>query len=171
MIVAKKALTPYELISLVISLLGLISLIIIYIQTREITAQTKNSAASLHSTAYQAVTTQEMEVDKLFIEHPTLRPYFFSGKEIREDSPDYALAESIADYELDFFDSAQSQLRLLKELDPTNIDEDAWNSYFDDSFANSPILCRRLNELATWYIPALVAREKNVCSKASKNRG
>lgn len=170
MIVAKKALTPYELTSLVISFLGLISLIIIYTQTRAITTQTKNSAASLHSSAYQAITTQEMEVDKLFVENPTLRPYFFSGKEIREDNLDYALAESIADYELDFFDSAQSQLRLLQELEPTSIDKEAWDAYFDDSFAHSPILCRRLNELATWYGHALVDRERDVCSKASKNR-
>ena len=172
-VLEKKTFTPYELISLTISLLGLISivgglfsLVFFYRQTREIAIQTQHSHESLQSAAYQAIANHEMEVDRLFIENPRLRPYFFASQEISKISPDYSVAESIADYELDFFDSAQTQLKYLKSL--PDVDMQAWQAYFDDSFTNSPILCQRLITLATWYEKDFVDREKDVCSKAPK---
>jgi hypothetical protein len=111
----KKTLTLYELIALIISFVGLVSLFVIYLQAREIATQTKQSATSLRSTAYKAITDQVLEVDKLFIEHAKLRPYFYSGREISEDNPDYSEAEAVAEYELDFFDSAQHQLEYIEE--------------------------------------------------------
>ena len=176
-VLEKKTLTPYELISIIFSffglislVLGLVSLFIIYRQTREIATQTEHSAQSLQSAAYQAIANHEMELDRLFVENSSLRPYFFSGREITAASSDYTRAESIADYELDFFDSAQAQLKYLRAL--PDIDMDAWNAYFDDSFRNSPILCRRLREEAAWYKGDFVKREEAVCAaheNAKKN--
>jgi NhaP-type Na+/H+ or K+/H+ antiporter len=172
LLLEKSTFTPYELISLIISFLGLISIVagllslaFFYRQTREIATQTQHSQESLQSAAYQAIANHEMEVDKLFIENSKLRPYFFAGQEINESDPDYGRAESIADYELDFIDSAQSQLKYLKNPE---IDMNAWQQYFDDSFTNSPILCRRLSKLANWYKKDFVDRERGVCSKARK---
>jgi hypothetical protein len=167
-VLEKKKLTLYELIHLILSVFGLISLIIIYAQTRAIATQTEHSAASLRSTAYKAITDQEMEIDKLFIEHPKLRPYFYSGQKINEDNPDFAQAEAIAEYELDFFDSAQHQLEYIAVT--KDIDMAEWNAYFDDSFRNSPILCARLNKIRTWYRSGFAQREQEVCSQSSKNR-
>jgi hypothetical protein len=171
-VLEKKTFTPYELISLILSFLGLISivagllsLVFFYRQTREIAIQTQHSQESLQSAAYQAIANHEMDVDRLFIERPNLRPYFFGGREISETNPDYARAESIADYDLDFIDSAQSQLKYLKNPE---IDMNAWQQFFDDSFTNSPILCKRLLKLANWYKKDFVDREKGVCAKASK---
>src|SRR5688572_43181 len=119
----KKTLSLYELISLVFSFLtfvalvvGLFSLVVINRQTREIATQTKYSAASLQSSAYKAITDQVLEADKLFIEKPKLRPYFYSGAEIDKDNPDYAAVEAIAEYQLDYFDSVQHQLKVRKDV-------------------------------------------------------
>jgi hypothetical protein len=172
----KKALTLYDLISLAISLLtlvalviGLFSLVVINRQTREIATQTKYSAASLQSTAYKAITDQVLEADRLFIEHPKLRPYFYSGVEIGKDNPDYDVVEAMAEYQLDFFDSVQHQLKYRREVFG-DIKLETWQRYFDDTFSNSPILCKRLNETATWYEPQAVTRQQAVCLKASEGR-
>lgn len=170
----KGTLTRFELISIVFSFLSLVALVIglspifiIYRQTSEISQQTRNSALSLENSVYQTITTQEMEFDRLFVENPKLRPYFFSGLEIKEGDPDYAKAESIADYELDFFDSAKGRLRLLERVG-YDANMTAWDRYIDDSFANSPILCKRLERLGAWYGESL-NRELDVCKRASKS--
>jgi hypothetical protein len=175
-LVDKKTFTLFELASLALSFLGLVSLLlglgslfIIYRQTKEITRQSENSPASFQNAVYQTITTQEMEVDKLFVENPQLRPYFFSAHEINEGSSDYAKAEAIADYELDFFDSAKGRLRLLQEVG-YDVSMNAWNKYFDDSFTNSPILCKRLRELTPWYGSDFVSREIDVCNKLQSQR-
>lgn len=172
----EKALSLYELISLVLSfftfaalVVGLLSLIFIYRQTREIATQTTYSAASLQITAYKAIGDQVLEADKLFIEHPKLRPYFYSGKEIGKDNPDYDVVEALAEFQLDYIDSVQHQLKYRKKVFQ-DIDLSTWQEYFNDSFTNSPILCKRLNETAAWYNHDDVARQQAVCLKASEER-
>jgi len=175
-VLEKKTLSLYELISLVFSFLtlvflvvGLFSLVVINRQTREIATQTKYSAASLKSTAYKAITDQVLEADRLFIEHPKLRSYFYSRKEIGKDNPDYDTVEALAEFQLDYFDSVQHQLNVRKEVFG-DINLKPWQRYFDDSFTNSPILCKRLNETATWYEEGAVAHEQAVCLKAAEKR-
>jgi hypothetical protein len=172
----KKTLSLYEMISLVISFLtlvalvvGLFSLVVINQQTREIATQTKYSEASLRSTAYKAITDQVLEADRLFIERPKLRPYFYSGREISRDNPDYDEVEALAEFQLDYFDSVRHQLS-VREAVFGDINLESWDRYFDDSFTNSPILCKRLDETAAWYEKGAVARQQAVCLKASEKR-
>ncbi len=43
-----------------------------------------------------------------------------------------------------------------------------WERYFDESFANSPILCERLNATAGWYEVKAVAHQQAICAASEK---
>ena len=86
-------------------------------------------------------------INNLFITYPEFRPYFYSGKDIQESDPNYGRAISIAEAILDVFDI----ILIQKDHLPKVWDTPWWDNYVADSFANSPILCRHLELLDTWY--------------------
>jgi len=145
------SLSLYEMLSLVISIAGfvavIVTLVILTRQTREMSTQTKYVAESLKSSAYGNVTAQVLKVDELFIEHPELRPYFYSSTHINENDSAYNKAISTAELILDVFDSVLLQTNQFPQVWPHNW----WEEYVMDSFANSPILCEYLNVRKDWY--------------------
>ena len=147
----------YEALSLVISALGLISIVLLINQTRQL-------SNSLESTVHQAITNQMLEVNRIFIENPDLRPYFYSGKAISPQDPNLAKALAVADLQLDFFDSFWTQSDNLPELHRDGPEWDAWNNYIGDSFRHSPIMCKRLQEVHGWYTPDFIKFAGEFCS-------
>ncbi len=78
--------TFYELLSLVVSIAGFVAVIITLVllmrQTREMAAQSKYVAETLRDSIYESIENRELSFDEIFINHPEMRPYFYSGKEI-----------------------------------------------------------------------------------------
>lgn len=157
-------------LKLMISFLGALSLVLIFQQTRTMNEQshlmneqsrlmneqsrlgTKNMQASMYGT----IATQTLEMDRIFIESPTLRPYFYDKRDIKKDHKrTYDLAMAVAEHYLDAFDAIQTQLGYIPEDPDTPEDRDTWNNFFADSFANSPALCRRINKNRPWYMKQL----------------
>lgn len=156
--VSSQPMTLYEILSLIISGLGFITVIItldlLRRQTREMTAQSNYVADSLKQSVYATPSSKAFVVDKVFISEPGLRPYFYSGKDISEDDPYYDKVIAVADLILDFFDYI-----VLHPKDVTKtFDPKSWERYMKDTFDNSPVLRRRLNEAkGKWHSKKLAA--------------
>src|SRR5581483_5227997 len=92
--------TTYEALSLLISIGGSIGVIIsLYLLNR----QTRVFNHQLMESISQNVTDYALEISRIFLQNPDMRPYFFSGKPIDESHPDYLRAEAIAEVILDIF--------------------------------------------------------------------
>lgn len=53
-----------------------------------------------------------MELDKIFIDDPDLRPYLYNGRDTNELDDKYNQVMATAESELDFFDATLTQLEL-----------------------------------------------------------
>lgn len=146
---ALQPLTTYEILSLIVSIAGFATVIITLILTRN---QTALIAKSLEGNIHQSSASQMFDVDSIFINHPEMRPYFYSRKEINEDDPAYNKALAISEFLLDYFGSILIQRKQYPNVWPTNW----WHPYFVDLFANSPLLCHRLKATKEWYIEEML---------------
>jgi hypothetical protein len=161
-----RRLSPYEVLNVVFSVLGLLSLYFLLEQTRGTFVQAQHLARSVESGAYQSITTELLELHKLYLEHPELRPYFRGGRDIRPDDPNYGPTLVLAEYQLDFFDSFWVQSEQMPNiLDRGGPEWQSWLAYMRDSFALSPIMCRHLDSIKSWYTPEFVAFAKANCPK------
>jgi len=152
--------TLYELLSLIISAAGFIGVIItLYLMNR----QTRMSDRELKENLLVPLKTQQLELDKLFVERPHLRKYFYNGEIISEDKSDeYAQAAAVAEYMLDHFAAVMSHTTTEgKPLIST-----IWREYMKDCFAHSPILCTTLEKYGRWYPGEL----SNIKKEALNNR-
>jgi hypothetical protein len=93
-----------------------------------------------------------LTLDRVFLDHPELRPYFFEGKDLKESDPLYAQVEAVADMHLDVF---------ADTLDYCLVFPDDWRrpegykSYIRSRLALSPVMRRRLEKKADWFAPYL----------------
>ncbi len=167
-----RRLSPYEVLNVVFSVLGLLSLYFLLEQTRGTFVQAQHLARSVESGAYQSITNELLELHKLYLEHPELRPYFRRGRDIRPDDPNYEQALVLAEYQLDFFDSfwvqSEQMPHILSREGPQWL---SWLAYMRDSFALSPVMCRHLDSVKTWYTPEFVAFAKASCPKGLVSQG
>lgn len=163
-LIAFRRFSPPEVLNAVFSVLGLLSLYFLLEQTRGTFVQAQHLARSVESSAYQSITSELLELHKLHLEHPELRPYFRNGREIRPDDPNYSKAVVLAEFQLDFFDSFWVQSEQMPNiLGHEGAAWKSWVTYMRDSFALSPIMCRHLDSIKVWYTPQFVAFAKASC--------
>jgi hypothetical protein len=129
-----------EYIKIILSLLGIGSLIFTGLQWRD-----SNKAAD--QAVYQRMTSEWRDHLKIFIDKSHLRPYF-EGKKLLENEDsrrDEVLA--LADVRLDVMDA------ILTFANPrfswSTIE--GWRKTFEGSFRESPILCIRWSETQSYY--------------------
>lgn len=155
--------TLYESLSLAISVAGftavIISIGLLIRQAQEGTRQTKLMSESLRNSAFYADANYMFAADDIFIDHPELRPYFYSGKDIRKDDLTYDKVIAVAEFLLDFFGCILLKIQHYPQ-DPQIWPCNWWEEYIIDSFANSPILCEYLESVKTWYIPELMEAKR-----------
>lgn len=108
--------------------------------------------------------TQLYDLDKLFIKHPELRPYFYNGQEMSKAASDDERQRilAIAEFQLDFFDSFLTQREYLT-LKPEELKN--WRTYIEDSFSHSPAMCYRLKGVEDRYNSELEEIAKSKCPK------
>ena len=141
--------TTYETISILISIAGSVGVIAsLWLLSR----QTRVFNRQLLEGISQSMMGYSLEISRLFLEHPDLRPYFFSGKTIHESHPDYLQAEAVAEVMLDIFWTMMSQARRIQDDEYTNEETRAqWALYIGDCFASSPLLTSFLIKRKDWY--------------------
>jgi len=124
---------------------GLAGFAVVIFQLRDL----KNAAyGETHSRLYG----EDYEAVKLFIEHPSLRPYFYDNVEPDADSPDRQLADTAAELYAVHFEHIMLQMDNL----PENIRQ-PWRDYIRGMYERSPVVRRHLREHESWYSDALHA--------------
>jgi hypothetical protein len=158
--------TPFERRTLIIQVIGtvlqfigtvlvVVSLVFIAYQTQqtaqqaELTAQqAKLTAQQAELQAYAAGSAQMSAIDNIFVEHPEVYPYFYEGKPIAQNDPEYNKVLTVAMAVTNFLE--------------TNLPRDGaapmpwWEKYISDQFAISPIMCEYLERRNAWFDPRLV---------------
>jgi len=145
------SMSPYEQISLLVSVLGFLAVIITLVflirQTQEMAKQSKYVAETIKVSIYQGSEDKSIAIDQVFVTYPELRPYFYSGQDIDENHPDYSRVLAVADLMLDFFDS----ILLQPQYFPATFLRESWEQVIVGIFANSPMLCRHLQSIQDWH--------------------
>jgi hypothetical protein len=129
-------------------------------QVNNLSQQTKRNTEmiSLQKRATEAQTwygivQQMVVVDKVFIDNPEVYPYFFESIKPPNDKRLHAKVKSTAIMVLDFMDGFEDDyIRQLPEMGENGKNWIAWERYFTDQFASSPVLCDSYNEISTWYV-------------------
>jgi hypothetical protein len=95
-----------------------------------------------------------LALDRVFLDHPELRPYFYEGKDLDKSDPLYAQVEAVAEMHLDVFDyNLNYRLHFPNEYHFPEGHE----SFIHEMLAHSPVMRRRLEKKGAWYSPELRA--------------
>lgn len=164
----RQSLSHYELWSIIFQGFGVVSLALIFWQTKFVGAQTqflaeqtkfvgeqtKLAALQIESNTAQARSANMAAIDAIFVENAAFYSYFYEGKPISPNDPEYAKVLTIAMAMTNYLEGS------LDEYD--NPAAAAWKQYVDDQFALSPILCDYLASRGKWFDSRLVdIMEKN----------
>lgn len=146
-VVYRSTMSRFERWSLLISM---ISLAISVFGFGAILYGFKVTNESLRTSIYTEMSNWTFELDKTFLSHPELRPYFYSGKAIDEqkDAGLYSLAISVAELESDTMDSILE----LGEHFPAGAPNQGWQFWMEDTFNRSPIICKYLEDNRGQYV-------------------
>jgi hypothetical protein len=151
-----------DLIKLIVSLASFVTvcvtLFFLVLQNRTIVMQTKFNLQSVESNVFSTMTNQSLASDEVFLSHPELRPYFYSGKALVENDPLADRVKSAAEYYLDYFESQTTQLKKYPNL--WRFEKNAWEANIIDMFAWSPALCHYLEINREWYDDELIGLKK-----------
>ncbi|MGW7682842.1 hypothetical protein ACWGID_19045 [Kribbella sp. NPDC054772] len=99
-------------------------------------------------TTYRSATDLMLEVDRVFIAHPCLRPYFYDDQVCAKGDKDYDLVQAVAELELDVLECIWDGRDNYSYKDQVS-----WAKYIKDSLAASPALkaMHADAERANWY--------------------
>ena len=61
------------------------------------------------------------DLDKVFVQYPELRPYFYANKDIDEKDPVYPRALAVAEYTADTMDSVLAQKGFVQQYPGFNV--------------------------------------------------
>ena len=112
------------------------SVILLGLQVREMAKQSSHGVRATLASVYQAMNDNMLQINLLFVDRPSLRPYFFGKKELKDESPEEReRVEAIAELLINFIDNVLTQLPLL----PSDLAQ-PWRVYFAEVTATSPVL-------------------------------
>jgi hypothetical protein len=120
-----------QVLTLIISLAGFIVIIITLI----------SNGHDVSTSTYLQTYGWTMEIDKIFIEKPNLKPYFMGGDSLKNKADtNCAKVEAVAEYMLDGFDAVLNNTSYFK-IDPETGKD--WEKTVSDYFRRSPDLRER----------------------------
>lgn len=131
--------------------------------------QTRISSRAVAAQTLQNLTQEVIEISKIMVEYPELRPYFYEGEPITRDDPNYSRVMAVAEMYLDFLESFQDDyVRSLNGMGEGGEVWDYWENYFKDMFATSPTICLLSIETQHWYSTDFTKYRNKDC-KAKRN--
>lgn len=123
---------------------------------------------AIDTSTWGSLAAQLTEVDKQFVEHPELVPYFYEGKKIeRSDNREYQLAYSLGVLVIDFMDSS---IVMGKHIDPEIFEPDNWERFYEYQFRQSPLICDIIIDEADIYGNGIVERGKRICAAVAREQ-
>ena len=155
---ARESLSKFQRFSLTISAIGLVisalgfTAVIVSIWTAQ--QQMAFVGAQTRLQVRDRTLGNVLALDRAFLDHPELRPYFYGGKDLDKSDPLYARVEAVAEMHLDVFDYNLHHRRLF----PNEYHFPEGNENFvREMLAQSPIMRRHLEKNAAWFSPELRA--------------
>jgi hypothetical protein len=125
----------------------IVSLVLLGLQVREMTKQSSHGVRATLASVYQAMNDNMLQINRLFIDRPLLRPYFYGEQELTDESPEEReRVEATAELFINFTDNVLTQMPLL----PSNLAE-PWRTYFGSVTTSSPVLREFWQRRREWY--------------------
>jgi hypothetical protein len=136
-------------IGLVISALGFTA-VIVSIRTAQ--AQMSCSEIQTSLLVKDRTLANVLALDRIFFDHPELRPYFYEGKDLDEADPLYPKVAAVAEMHLDVFDH---DIEYRQQFPKQYYSPQAMERFVHNMLAKSPVMRRYLRKNAEWYSPQL----------------
>jgi hypothetical protein len=111
--------------------------------------QLRHSEVVNRAILYQEAAKLTLNLDAFFVDHPYLRPYFYSGKAIPSRKRRYAEVEAVAEMVADLAESVLAAEPLVEGA------TDSWSEYFQHIYTTSPALREYLANYGHWYPPSV----------------
>jgi hypothetical protein len=113
--------------------------------------QVRQLGKAVEGDAYTSLYEQYVEVGKIFLERPQLRPYFYNDRAVDERAPDgektLAEVEIVAELMTGLLEHAALQRHSM----PRRIYEECWQAYTNERFEKSPALRAFWEKNKGWY--------------------
>jgi hypothetical protein len=138
-------------VALAVALFGnfvlIVSVILLGLQVREMTKQSSHGVRATLASVYQAMNDNMLQINRLLVDRPSLRPYFYGEQELNdESSEERERVEATAEPFINFIDNVLTQMPLL----PSNLAQ-PWRTYFASVTTSSPVLCEFWKRHREWY--------------------
>jgi hypothetical protein len=127
------------------------TLVVFMIQARSMTRSTRSSV-------YQTVADQMMSIDRLFVERPELRPYFYGSKPPPEDGVERERVAAATELFIDFMDNVATQAPHMPEYL-----SGPWKKYFHEIASKSPSIRAFWRDNHGWYDDSMQRILNPVC--------
>jgi hypothetical protein len=115
--------------------------------------QTRFLVKTNQALVYQNIISLMADIDRLFVEHPLLRPFFYDKTEPPPPGELRCQVDAMAELLLDFMDNYFIQAPHM----PVAGDDQQWQDYFAEEFDASPALRALFESKRNWYDGALLA--------------
>jgi hypothetical protein len=114
-----------------------VSLILLALQVREMTKQSALATRSTIAAVYQQMNDNMLDIDRLFVERPELRPFFYGDAVLPADAEpvDRERLVAMAELIVDLMDNVVTQLPIL----PARLAQ-PWQDFFRGLVSGSPTL-------------------------------
>ncbi|MBI5301509.1 MAG: hypothetical protein HY868_05175 [Chloroflexi bacterium] len=129
------------------ALVGLIGVPALLYSLAQLRNQTREQTKATNATIYQNLEGTMIEIDRFFVDHADLRPYFYNNKEIAEEDSEYDRVLSTAEMMMDFADFV-----LTHRINMPDYPWVEWERYFQDIYVSSPALRKLWNEKQDWFL-------------------
>ena len=114
LVVASVSMSASEVVSLAVSSSALVAVVVSNVfyarQAREMRTQTLNASRDLALSAHESMKTWYIEIGRIFIEHPELRPLFYAdernGPLVEPSTANRLRAATVAEHLLDSMEDA-----------------------------------------------------------------
>lgn len=131
------------------------------------TYQSKRLDHNVKVSNWISIQNQTLDLDRTFLSHPEIQPYFFSGQDIVPGDKNYPVVFAQAEYVADFIDSTAN---FSDDVDLKMFDTAAWENYYRHLFRRSPILCRVVSADDDVYSQSLKRLSRQYCGQTGPRK-
>ena len=137
-----------------------------YDQANKINLSIRESRHNNDLAVWNSVSQQWLALDKIFIDKPEMRKYVFSGVDIQQDDPKYPEVQPYVTFVVDFIDYVESSYDPSSKEQKDLLHPEAWEIYFMQIFARSPLACREVLKNEPIYNPQTRKVAHSMCEKS-----